>query len=133
MADEPTTPDIDRSDSVRHADEAAVESAKKKMQSAMKGETQPPTSESANSTPDILKKVRVYSPYKVYFDGPATSVSAENDTGPFDVLPGHKNFMTLIKAGEIIVRTSRGGEEHIKTNSAVMHVSANVVRVFLDV
>ena len=79
-----------------------------------------------------LSRVRVYSPYKVYFDGPATSITAENETGVFDILPGHKNFMTLLKASDIIIRTDRG-EERVKTNSAVMHVSQNVVRIFLDV
>ena len=81
----------------------------------------------------LIGKVRVYSPYKVYYDGPAASVSAVNDTGPFDVLPGHKNFMTLLSEGEIVVRTPKGGEEHIKGTNSIMHVSEDVVRVFLDV
>ncbi len=129
MADEPQDQTVDKSDSVRHGDAAAVDAAKEKMKAAMAGE------QKTDDKPDLelLKRVRVYSPYKTYYDGPATSISAENETGPFDILPGHKNFMTLIKAGEIVVRNTRGGEEHIKTNTAVMHVSTNVVRVFLDV
>jgi len=121
----------------------AKEEAKKKLEAALSGDpaivapVQPAEPDSPYTTNEkgeaIIKQVKVYSPYKVYFDGPATSVSAANETGPFDVLPGHKNFMTLLSAGEIIVRASRGGEEHITTTNAVMHVSEDTIRVFLDV
>src|SRR5689334_1527271 len=40
--------------------------------------------------------VKVYSPYQTFYDGQAISISAENDTGPFDILPRHHNFMTLV-------------------------------------
>ena len=76
--------------------------------------------------------VRVHAPYKVYFDGPAQSVSAINDTGPFDVLAKHHNFMTLLSACDLIVR--HGDEqEKISIQRGVMHVKANEVVVFLDV
>src|SRR5690348_7446073 len=65
-------------------------------------------------------KVKVYAPFKVYFDGPATSISAINDTGPFDILPQHHNFMTLLNAGDIIVRGERG-EERISIDRGIMH------------
>jgi hypothetical protein len=122
----------------------AVSNAREKMSSAIESTDDKPSETKVKKVERdgplvnedgqaIIKQIKVYSPYKTYFDGPATSISAENETGPFDILPGHKNFMTLLSAGDIIVRTSRGGEEHIKTNNAVMHVSENVVRVFLDV
>ena len=76
--------------------------------------------------------VKVYAPFKVYFDGTASSISALNDTGPFDILPKHHNFMTLLSAGDIIVR-SDGGEETIKITRGIMHVKADDVVVFLDV
>ena len=76
--------------------------------------------------------VKVYAPFKVYFDGEASSISAINDTGPFDILPKHHNFMTLLSAGDIIVR-STDGEENIKITRGIMHVKADDVVVFLDV
>lgn len=76
--------------------------------------------------------VKVYAPFKVYFDGIATSISAVNDTGPFDILPRHHNFMTLISQGEVIVRTD-SGEEKFKIMRGIMHVKADDVVVFLDV
>ena len=76
--------------------------------------------------------VKVYSPFKVYFNGEALSISASNDTGPFDILPRHHNFMTLLSAGEIIIRNSRG-EEKFRIARGIMHVKADQVIVFLDV
>ncbi len=80
----------------------------------------------------VHMRVKVYAPFKIYFDDQATSISAVNDTGPFDILPLHHNFMTLINACDIIVRTDKG-EEKIKIARGVMHVKANDVIVFLDV
>ncbi len=76
--------------------------------------------------------VKVYSPFKIYFDGPAQSISAVNDTGPFDILPQHHNFMTLLNQGDVIVRTERS-QENLQINKGVMHVKADQVIVFLDV
>jgi F0F1-type ATP synthase epsilon subunit len=76
--------------------------------------------------------VKVYAPFKVYYDGDAFSISAVNDTGPFDILPTHHNFMTLLNAGDIVVRNERG-EEKITITRGVMHVKKDEVVVFLDV
>lgn len=76
--------------------------------------------------------IKVYSPFKVYFDGQAFSISAENDTGPFDVLPKHHNFMTLLNACELAIDAPGGGQK-VKITRGVMHVKADNVTVFLDV
>jgi F0F1-type ATP synthase epsilon subunit len=80
----------------------------------------------------INMHVKVYAPFKVYFDGDAQSISAVNDTGNFDILPKHHNFMTLINTGEVIVRSEKG-EEKIPIQRGIMHVKADEVVVFLDV
>ncbi|MCX6783701.1 MAG: hypothetical protein NT141_01325 [candidate division WWE3 bacterium] len=46
------------------------------------------------ATPSM--KVEVISPESSY-TAEVTAVSARNDTGPFDVLPGHANFITEFK------------------------------------
>ena len=76
--------------------------------------------------------VKVYAPFRVYFDGEAESISAENATGEFDILPRHHNFMTLLSPCEIVVRYD-GKEEKIKISRGIMHVKADKVVVFLDV
>jgi len=76
--------------------------------------------------------VKVYSPFQVYFDEPAYSISGENATGPFDILPQHHNFITLLSSGELVVRIPLG-ERKIRISGGVMHVKADRVTVFLDV
>jgi F0F1-type ATP synthase epsilon subunit len=76
--------------------------------------------------------VKVYSPFRVYFDQDANSISGENTTGPFDILPRHHNFMALLIPCELVVRTARGIQK-IRISRGIMHVKANQVIVFLDV
>lgn len=79
-----------------------------------------------------LFHLKIYSPFKIYFDEPAYSITAENDTGPFDILAVHHNFMTLINPCEMLIEMPRG-QEKIAIERGVMHVKANEVTVFLDV
>lgn len=77
--------------------------------------------------------LKIYSPYKLYFEGNVESVSADNLTGTFDILKGHKNFLTLLIPCEMVIRGSDQGEQKLKINRGVMHVKADRVIVFLDV
>lgn len=79
-----------------------------------------------------LMVVKVYSPFQSYFDEPAYSISAENNTGPFDILPRHHNFITLLNACEMKI-TAPTGDKTIRINRGMMHVKADKVVVFLDV
>ncbi|GAC1391582.1 MAG: hypothetical protein NVSMB46_04660 [Candidatus Saccharimonadales bacterium] len=97
----------------------------------MSDSTEKDTKDSQTANADVMH-VKIYAPFKVYFDDNAHSISAVNDTGPFDILPKHHNFMTLLNPGEITARSDRG-EEKIKINRGIMHVKANEVIVFLDV
>jgi len=76
--------------------------------------------------------IKVYSPYQVFFDEVGFSISAENDTGPFDILPHHHNFVTLLDACELIIQTAQG-EQRIRISGGLMHVKADNVIVFLNV
>lgn len=76
--------------------------------------------------------IKVYSPFRTYFNEDAYSISAINGTGPFDVLPQHHNFMTLLNPCELII-DREGGSIRIRIARGIMHVKANKVVVFLDV
>ncbi len=76
--------------------------------------------------------IKVASPYQVYFDEPGLSISGVNKTGPFDVLPGHHNFITLLEPCELLIRT-KDDERKIRINGGLMHVKADMADVFLDV
>lgn len=77
--------------------------------------------------------VKVFSPYQVYYEGPAQSLSAVNDTGPFDILPKHHNFMTLVNEGEITIRVEGSEDKRLRISKGVLHARHNMVTVFLDV
>lgn len=79
-------------------------------------------------------RVKVYSQQRVYFDELATSISAVNATGPFDVLPGHHNFISLLDACELEIRRPSGKEtQKIKISGGLIHVKADRTTVFLDI
>jgi len=76
--------------------------------------------------------IKVYAPFKVYYEGPGYSVSAVNEVGPFDVLPRHHNFLCMLVPCNLKIQTPEG-EKIIKISRALMHVKADRVVVFVDV
>ncbi len=80
--------------------------------------------------------VKVYSPFRDYFDGQAFSITVDNLTGPFDVLPKHHNFISLLIPCDVLIRTPNddaSGPIRIRITGGIMHVKADQVIVFLDV
>lgn len=78
-------------------------------------------------------EVKVYSPFRDYYDGLAFSLSAVNDTGPFDILPEHHNFISLLNPCDMVVRTVNNGDQKIRISGGLIHVKADKIIVFLDV
>jgi len=77
--------------------------------------------------------LKVYAPYKLYFEGIVKSISALNQTGPFDVLAHHHNFITLLSPYILKIRTADNKERQIEITKGIMQVKDNDVIVFLDV
>ena len=69
---------------------------------------------------------------EVLFKGAAENLTSVNDTGEFDVLSQHANFISLIK-DKLIVRKPEGEEWKMSIKGGVLRVHDNKVRVFLDV
>ena len=90
----------------------------------------PPAQPGDNKLTDGLQ-VKIYAPFKTYFAGAATSVSAVNRTGPFDVLAKHHNFITLLTKGDVRVKSSNW-DQVIPIDHGIMYVKKNIVTVFLD-
>ena len=81
-----------------------------------------------------IMRVKVQSPQKVFFDEYATSISGENQTGPFDILPHHHNFISLLDPCELTIRRpGKAPEQRIRISGGLMHVKADKIVVFLDV
>jgi F0F1-type ATP synthase epsilon subunit len=81
---------------------------------------------------DQRLQVKVFSPYQVFYEGPADSLSGVNRTGPFDVLMYHANFFSLLAPGDIVVNT---GYQALKFPIArgIIRVFQNRAIVFVDV
>jgi F0F1-type ATP synthase epsilon subunit len=76
--------------------------------------------------------VKIFSPYQTYYEGDAVSLSAVNRTGPFDILPGHINFFSLLTGGEVIINT---GFQRLEFQIArgILRVNGAEVTLFADV
>jgi len=90
-----------------------------------------PSKKGSNEVP--VMRVRVSSPFKVFFDEDALSITGENATGPFDILPHHHNFISLLTDGELSIRKKDGKVTRIEISGGIMHVKADQVVVFLNV
>jgi len=87
----------------------------------------------ANDQP--IMHIKVYSPFKTYFDQDGYSISGSNTTGPFDILPHHHNFISLLGACELNIHpvNTPPEEQRIRISGGLMHVKADQVTVFLDI
>jgi F0F1-type ATP synthase epsilon subunit len=77
-------------------------------------------------------KIKIFSPYQTYYQGEAASLSAQNRTGPFDILPGHINFFSLLTGGTVTINT---GFQRLEFEIArgIIRVNHDNVTLFADV
>ena len=80
-----------------------------------------------------LKELSVIAraPFQVYYEGKAKSVSASNKVGPFDVLPDHADFFSVLKPGEIIIET-KADPVTFNINNGIIAVRDNEVMLFVN-
>jgi F0F1-type ATP synthase epsilon subunit len=79
-----------------------------------------------------LMSVKVYAPFKIYFEGEAFSLTAVNETGPFDILPHHHNFLCMLVPCDLVIKAP-DGDRTVKISRALMHVKAEKVTIYVDV
>lgn len=80
----------------------------------------------------LTLNVKILSPTQVHYTGLATSVSATNKVGPFDVLPKHANFFSLLTKSDIVVKN--GSEVFtFPISQGIIRVHNNVVTLFVDI
>lgn len=79
--------------------------------------------------PDDNLIVEINSPEKQIWNGQAKSVSSINSKGPFDILPLHSNFITIIENQPIKINTGIKTEE-FKFSNSVLFVSKNKVIIY---
>ena len=76
--------------------------------------------------------VRFISPFETFFEGEANSISAVDRNGPFDILPGHSNFIGILVNGDVKI-SFEDGSKSIGISRGIIHVSKNRVEVFENV
>ena len=79
-----------------------------------------------------MLKVLVRDREGVKFNGGAVAVSSVNAAGPFDVLPGHTNFISLIRK-RVSVTGPEGKKTEFNLESGVIQVLKDQVNVYLGV
>jgi len=86
----------------------------------------------AGPAPKNRFKVKIFSPYQTYYQGEAVSLSAQNRTGPFDILAGHINFFSLLTGGTVVLNT---GFQRLEFQIArgILRVNYDEVTLFADV
>jgi hypothetical protein len=123
------------SDQVSVDDQKVIEGANAPKQSAKDAEKNEAVKDfsQVEENGQLSMRVRVHSPFKEYYDGQAFSVSAENATGPFDILPHHHSFISLLMPCEVVVRSVKEADRRIRISGGIMHVKADQIVIFLDV
>ncbi|PIS22556.1 hypothetical protein COT50_01460 [candidate division WWE3 bacterium CG08_land_8_20_14_0_20_41_10] len=76
--------------------------------------------------------VSIRSLKKSYFDGEAITLTSLNDTGEFDILSEHANFISLIR-NYIIIDKGIKSEQKFVISNGILRVKENRVEVFLEV
>ncbi len=74
----------------------------------------------------------VFSPFQTYFEGPATLLSAENKSGPFDILADHANFLCLLTPCEIKVE-AQNGVQKFPVERGIVEVTNTNTYVFVNI
>ncbi|KKU06271.1 MAG: ATP synthase F1, epsilon subunit [Parcubacteria group bacterium GW2011_GWA2_45_30] len=68
----------------------------------------------------------------VLFQGETEAVSSFNAKGPFDVLPLHANFISLIR-NSVTLKIPSSSPKEIMLNSGVIKVKENKVEVYVGI
>lgn len=79
---------------------------------------------------DQLLHVRIISPQQLILETKATSVSSINAQGPFDILPEHANFLTVVEDTPIIVRPAKEKPITYTFPLSIIRVTANQVSIY---
>lgn len=66
------------------------------------------------------------------FSGTAYAVSSINEKGPFDVLPMHANFISIVKE-KIIIHQKNGQQQELKIDTGVLKNKDNIITIFLGI
>ena len=74
--------------------------------------------------------VRIISPQQLILDTQAESVSSKNSQGPFDILPQHANFLTVVEKQPIEIRVKGQKTQKFDLPLAIIFATENKVNIY---
>ncbi|KKS46221.1 MAG: ATP synthase epsilon chain [Parcubacteria group bacterium GW2011_GWA1_47_8] len=75
--------------------------------------------------------VKITNTERIIWEGTAEAVSSENKDGPFDILPEHANFLTLVSNKPIMIHHAKGSQEFL-FKQAIVYVFSDKVSVYVE-
>ena len=79
-------------------------------------------------------KVIARAPFHVYYEGEAASLSAFNKVGPFDVLPGHADFFSMLVPCEISIDNGKDKDPvTFEIRNGILTVRDDLVMLFANI
>lgn len=72
-------------------------------------------------------------PFHVYFEGEALAVSASNSVGPFDILPGHADFFSILDPCDVIIDTGTDDPMTFEITNGIAAVRNDEVMLFVNI
>lgn len=88
-------------------------------------------SDDNNKKPSSLS-VRIITLGELIWEGEAESITAENTTGIFDILPRHANFITILKQAPIKIQTKKEEKEFVFPR-ALLYANNNTIKIYAGV
>lgn len=80
---------------------------------------------------DNAFSVHIQTPESIVWQGNALSLSTQNTTGRFDILPLHANMITIIERQPIEIQTESGNRKFI-FEKAVLAIKNNKVTIYAN-
>ncbi len=75
--------------------------------------------------------LKIHSRGGTLFSGVVLSLSAQNNTGKFDIMAQHANFISLIK-GTVVYRDAITKQDHtVPIDQAILRATGNSVDIYL--
>lgn len=106
------------------------------MDQVVQTEGQQPETEAIPSAEDLLQRDKLYitikSPDKTVFSGEGIALSSVNDVGPFDVLPRHENFISIL-GKKIVIFQDKNQKQELEVEKGIIKARQNRVQIFLGI
>jgi F-type H+-transporting ATPase subunit epsilon len=77
-------------------------------------------------------QLKISNPERVFFEGEAYSLSSQNASGPFDILPNHAHFVSLLHDAKIEVVDKEDKKVVFAVSRGLISARSNLVTVFVD-